>query len=75
MTGYDDPDNDVDPDCKRHYPHPPAALLEVVARAVAASRGWAMCGSTIPGLSAADVNAASAVLDVLLRPGRHGVFR
>jgi hypothetical protein len=70
-----DPDRDVDPDCKRHYPEPPAELVALVARAVAASRRWAQAGSMIEGASAGDVNAASAVLDVLLRPGRNGVIR
>lgn len=70
-----DPERDVDPDCKRHYPDPPAELLALVARAVAESRRWAQAGSRIEGASAGDVNAASAVLDVLLRPGRNGVIQ
>jgi hypothetical protein len=71
------PDTDVDPDCPRHYPTPPAELVALVARAVAAARHWsyrAGMGPHIPGCDDTDVNAAQAVLAVLLTPGRHGVF-
>jgi hypothetical protein len=73
-----DPDRDVDSDCRRHYPEPPAALVELVARAVAASRHWsyrAGMGPHFDGCSDLDVNAAEAALAALLRPGRHGVFQ
>lgn len=72
-----DPDRDVDPDCAQCYPEPPAALVALVARAVAASRHWeyrAGRGPHIPHCSDLDVNAAEAVLAVLLHPDRHGVF-
>jgi hypothetical protein len=72
-----DPETDVDPDCPRCYPEPPEALVALVARAVAASRGWsyrAGMGPHIPHCTDTDVNAAEAVLAVLMRPGRHGVF-
>lgn len=72
-----DPAKDVDPDCRRHYPQPPAELVALVARAVAAARHWsyrAGMGPHIPGCDDLDVNAAEAVLAVLLTPDRHGVF-
>lgn len=71
------PDTDVDPKCSRHYPTPPAEMVALFARAVAASRGWsyrAGMSPRIPGCDDLDVNAAEAVLAVLLAPGRHGVF-
>lgn len=73
-----DPDNDVDPGCKRHYPDPPAELVALVARAVAESRNWeyrAGRGPHIEGCTDLDINAAEAVLAVLLQPGRNGVIR
>jgi hypothetical protein len=72
------PDGDVDVDCSRHYPEAPAALVALIARAVAASRHWSLragMGPHIDGTRDEDVNAAEAVAAVLLRPGRHGVFR
>lgn len=71
-----DPETDVDPDCPRHYPRPPAELVALVARAVRASRGWsyrAGMGPHVPGCDDTDVNAAEAVLAALLTPGRNGV--
>lgn len=71
----EDPDTDVDPDCLRHYPNPPEELVALVARAVAASRHWSFragMGPHVEGCTDLDVNAAEAVLTVLLNPGRHG---
>jgi len=78
-----DPDRDVDPDCKRHYPDPPAELVVPLALAIAASRNWERGGHAAQyiaaapagaGIDAGDVTAALAVLDVLVRPGgRNGI--
>lgn len=72
------PDRDVDPGCVRCYSRPPAHLFESVAKAVAASRHWSYPAGISPhidGCTDLDVNAAQAVLDVLLNPTRHGVFQ
>lgn len=62
-----------DPDCPRCYPVPPAELVALVARAVKASRTWVQAGQSdgIAGVDDGDVNAATAVLDVLMSPGRN----
>lgn len=71
-------DDDVDPDCPRCYPKTPAGMLERIAKAVAESRRWAYragAGPHIDGCDDFDINAAQAVLSVLLHPGRNGVLR
>lgn len=71
-----DPVNDVDPECGQHYPEEPADLLELIAQAITAGRGWELGrGPIIDGATARDVNAARAVLQVLLQPGRNGVLK
>lgn len=71
--------NDVDPDCVRHYPRPPAEFLRLVALAITAGRGWEYGGigaaTPVEGVDERDVNAAHAVLSVLLHPGRNGVVK
>lgn len=72
------PGRSVDPGCLRCYPEPPEHLVVPVAKAVAASRHWAFragMGPHVDGADDLDVNAAEAVLAVLLGPTTHGVFQ
>lgn len=74
-----DPDEDVDPDCARHYPRPPAEFVDVIAKAIAAGRLWELGGrghaNPVDGVDEQNVNAALAVCEVLFRAGRNGVLR
>lgn len=71
-----DAERDVDPDCRQCFPEEPADLLELIARAIDAGRRWELgAGPEIDGVNPIDVNAARAVVAVLLKPTKHGVFR
>lgn len=71
-----DPERDVDLDCRQCFPEAPADLLELIARAISAGRRWELgAGPVIDGVDPMDVNAARAVVEVLVKPTTHGVFK